>query len=56
MTWRVISGKALGSGNTALHFTMQYGFSALADFLLEKGADAALLNRDGHTAYQGTGN
>jgi ankyrin repeat protein len=36
-----------GKGNAALHFTVQYGFSALGDFLLEEGADPSVLNQAG---------
>lgn len=44
-----------GRGNAALHFTVQFGYAALGDFLLDKGADASLLNEAGQTAYEGLG-
>ena len=41
--------------NSALHFCVQYGFHAMADWLLENGADRDLVNDEGQTAYQGIG-
>ena len=34
--------------NTATHFAVQYGFDALADFLVERGANRDARNDDGH--------
>jgi ankyrin repeat protein len=42
-------------GNTALHFTVQFGFNALGDFLVEKGADKDAKNAAGLTPYEGIG-
>jgi len=42
-------------GNTALHYTYQYGFSDLAEYLLAHGADDSILNEDGYVPAQGTG-
>lgn len=39
--------------NTALHFAVQYGFDALGDFLVEKGASRDARNDDGRTPYEG---
>ena len=39
--------------NTALHFAVQYGFDALADFLVEKGANRDARNDDGRTPHEG---
>ena len=42
-------------GNTVLHFCFAYGFRDLGDYLISKGADAAILNRAGRTCYEGIG-
>ena len=39
--------------NTALHFAVQYGFDALGDFLVEKGASRDARNDEGRTPYEG---
>jgi hypothetical protein len=41
--------------NAALHFTVQYGFTAMGDWLVENGADRDLVNDAGQTAYEGIG-
>lgn len=40
-------------GNTALHFCFQYSFNDLAEYLISKGANDSLLNKDGLTCYEG---
>ena len=40
-------------GNTPLHFTVQYGFNALGDFLVDKGANRDARNDEGKTPYEG---
>ena len=42
-------------GNTALHFTMSYGYQSLANYMLSKGADDTLINMKGLTCYDGLG-
>ena len=39
--------------NTPLHFTVQYGFNALGDFLVDKGANRDARNDEGKTPYEG---
>jgi ankyrin repeat protein len=41
-------------GNTALHYLMTYNHSpALAEYMIQRGADDSLLNYDGLTCYEG---
>lgn len=40
-------------GNTALHYCFQYSFNKLAEYLIAKGANDAILNKDGLTCYEG---
>lgn len=41
-------------GNTPLHYCYHYGYGeTLGDYLISKGADAALRNNLGHACYQG---
>lgn len=40
-------------GNTPLHFCYAYGYSALGDYLVSKGANDGLCNVDGLTCYEG---
>ena len=42
-------------GNTSLHFATAYGYSALAKYLMSKGADDTLMNMKGLTCYDGIG-
>jgi ankyrin repeat protein len=42
-------------GNTALHFASAYGYSSLAKWLIEKGADDSIMNFSGLTCYDGVG-
>jgi ankyrin repeat protein len=39
--------------NTPLHVTVQYGFNALGDFLVDKGANRDARNDEGKTPYEG---
>ncbi|KAJ1445763.1 ankyrin repeat-containing domain protein, partial [Pelagophyceae sp. CCMP2097] len=43
-------------GNTALHYCNEYGYAALASYLVDKGADDAQLNANGLTCYEGLSN
>jgi hypothetical protein len=40
-------------GNTALHYSMAYKFTDIANFLLENGADEFAINNEGLTCYEG---
>lgn len=40
-------------GQTALHFCYAYGFETLASWLIRKGADDTITNKDGMTCYEG---
>ena len=40
-------------GNSALHFSVAYGFQAISDFLIEHGARTDLANESGLTCYEG---
>ena len=40
-------------GNTILFYLHEYGHLELAKYLLRKGADDSILNRDGLTCYEG---
>jgi hypothetical protein len=43
------------NGQTPLHFCYGYGFHELGDYLVSKGADDSLRNRDNLTCYEGLG-
>ena len=40
------------AGNTPLHYCFRYDFRELGEYLLEKGADDSVLNKDGQTCYE----
>jgi len=42
-------------GNAAIHYTHEYKFDALAQYILDKGGDDTLLNMKGLTCYEGVG-
>jgi len=39
-------------GRTPLHHCILYGFSALAEYLVSKGANDAIVDMDGYTCYE----
>jgi hypothetical protein len=39
------------NGHTCLHFCFGYGFNALGEYLVSKGADDSITNADGCTCY-----
>lgn len=41
------------SGNTGLHYCVEYQNIGLTEYLMEKGADLAIANREGLTPYEG---
>jgi len=41
------------TGNTALHYTNEYKFTALTEYILNKGGNDTLLNMKGLTCYEG---
>lgn len=42
------------AGNTALHFAFTYDASGqLAEFLMDRGANDAIVNKEGATPYEG---
>jgi ankyrin repeat protein len=41
------------NGQTALHFAFGYGYDALGEYLVQKGANDSLRNRFGFTPYEG---
>lgn len=41
------------NGQTALHFAFAYGYSDVGEYLVGKGADDSLRNKDGLTCYEG---
>lgn len=43
------------NGQTALHFAYGYGYSDVGDYLVSKGADDSIRNKDGLTCYEGLG-
>lgn len=43
------------NGQTALHFAYSYGYSDVGDYLVSKGADDSIRNKDGLTCYEGLG-
>jgi DNA repair exonuclease SbcCD ATPase subunit len=42
-----------GQGNSVLHYCFTYGYGDLGDYLISKGANAALKNNNGLTCYDG---
>merc|ERR1712195_380244 len=42
-------------GQTALHYCFQYGYEALGEYLITKGADPSVCNEFGLSCRQGTG-
>jgi len=52
-------GASMNTGNkrgqTALHYCFQYGYEALGEYLITKGADTSLCNEFGLSCRQGTG-
>ena len=40
-------------GNSALHYSVTYGFESITNLLLAKGADCFALNHEGLTCYEG---
>ena len=40
-------------GNTCLHYCFTYGYADLGDYLISKGADDSLKNKQGLTCYEG---
>jgi len=43
------------TGQTALHFAFGYGYNEVGDYLVSKGADDSIRNKDGLTCYEGLG-
>lgn len=43
------------TGQTPLHFAFGYGFSEVGEYLISKGADDSVTNKDGLTCYEGLG-
>jgi hypothetical protein len=43
------------NGQTALHFAYGYGYSDVGDYLVGKGADDSIRNKDSLTCYEGLG-
>jgi hypothetical protein len=43
------------TGQTPLHFAFGYGYSDVGDYLVGKGADDSIRNKDGLTCYEGLG-
>ena len=41
------------TGQTALHFAYGYGYTEVGDYLLSKGADDSIRNKDNLTCYEG---
>jgi ankyrin repeat protein len=40
-------------GQTPLHFAYGYGYAEVGDYLINKGADDTIKNKDGLTCYEG---
>lgn len=40
-------------GNTVLHYCFTYGYGDLGDYLISKGADPKIVNKNGLTCYEG---
>eukprot|EP01038_Epipyxis_sp_PR26KG_P004402 gene4402-6226_t len=43
------------NGQTPLHFAYGYGYTEVGDYLVSKGADDSVRNKDGLTCYEGLG-
>eukprot|EP01039_Chlorochromonas_danica_P000903 gene903-984_t len=43
------------TGQTALHFAFGYGYNEAGEYLVSKGADDSIRNKDGLTCYEGLG-
>jgi ankyrin repeat protein len=43
------------NGQTALHFCFGYGYAEVGNYLVSKGADDSILNKDNLTCYEGLG-
>ena len=43
------------TGQTALHFAFGYGYTEAGEYLVKKGADDSIRNKDGLTCYEGLG-
>ena len=43
------------TGQTALHFAFGYGYTEAGEYLVKKGADDSIKNKDGLTCYEGLG-
>ena len=43
------------NGQTPLHFAFGYGYTDVGDYLVSKGADDSIRNKDGLTCYEGLG-
>jgi hypothetical protein len=43
------------NGQTALHFAFGYGYNEVGEYLVSKGADDSIVNRDKLTCYEGLG-
>ena len=41
------------NGQTALHFAFGYGYSELGEYMVGKGADDSIVNKDNLTCYEG---
>jgi len=40
-------------GNSCLHYCFTYGYGDLGDYLISKGANASIKNKNGLTCYEG---
>jgi hypothetical protein len=43
------------TGQTALHFAFGYGYAEVGEYLISKGADDSVVNKDGLTCFEGLG-
>jgi hypothetical protein len=43
------------SGQTPLHYCFGYGYDDVGDYLIKRGADDSIRNKDGLTCYEGLG-
>jgi ankyrin repeat protein len=43
------------TGNTAMHYCVQYGYTEVGDYIQIKGADDNIENTQGMTCYEGLG-
>ncbi len=42
-------------GQTALHYAFGYGYEDVGEYLVKRGANDAIRNKDGLTCYEGLG-